>query len=211
MASEDGPKLVIETARGAFSPNFQVDIIVNNAGFGANFSLEECTADNFAHMYNLNTRGPLFLVKAALPYLPHDRSGRVINISSVASSLGAPGHSIYGGTKAALESMTRTWSRELAERATVNSINPGPVATDLWDAASPELKANISTLNMMTPLAAVRKGIDRADVVEEAQSQGGRSAYANEIAALVALLCSPDSAWSTGSVLCANGGMRFSY
>jgi NAD(P)-dependent dehydrogenase (short-subunit alcohol dehydrogenase family) len=67
----------------------------------------------------------MLLVKAALPYLPHYRGGRVLNISNVASSLVGPGQTIYGGTKEALESMTRTWSRELAERATVNNINPG--------------------------------------------------------------------------------------
>lgn len=82
--------------------------------------------------------------------------------------------------------------------------------TDLRDAASPELTAKASIMNMMTPLASVRDG-DDMEVIREASSQGGRPAYANEIAALGALLCSPDSVWSTGSVLCANDGMKFSY
>lgn len=62
-----------------------------------------------------------------MPYLPNDRSGRIVNMSSVSSSMGFASQSVYGGTKAALEAMTRTWARELAERATVNAVNPGPV------------------------------------------------------------------------------------
>lgn len=78
----------------------------------------------------MNVLGPLLLVQAALSYLPNDRSGRIVNLSSVSSSLGFANQTVYGGTKSALEAMTRTWSRELAERCTVNSVNPGPVATE---------------------------------------------------------------------------------
>ncbi len=67
-------------------------------------------------------------MQAAQPHLPKDRSGRIINISSVSSSCGFVGQSVYGGTKAALEAMTWTWARELAENCTaVNGVNPGPV------------------------------------------------------------------------------------
>ena len=85
--------------------------------------------DEFDRQYRVNVRGPLLLLQAALPFLPGDRSGRIINVSSVAATLGFHAMSVYGGTKAALDAMTRTWSRELAERATVNSVNPGPVDT----------------------------------------------------------------------------------
>lgn len=71
------------------------------------------------------------LVKAAEKYLPTDNSGRIVNLSSVSATLGFPAQSIYGGTKAALDAMTRTWARELAGRCTVNSVNPGPVDTDM--------------------------------------------------------------------------------
>jgi NAD(P)-dependent dehydrogenase (short-subunit alcohol dehydrogenase family) len=109
----------------------QIDIIINNAGVSVNRPIEEVDAKDFAFQYNINVRGPLLLMKAAVPYLPTDRSGRIINVSSVSSSLGLINQSVYGGTKAALESMTRTWARELAERATVNAVNPGPVATEM--------------------------------------------------------------------------------
>jgi NAD(P)-dependent dehydrogenase (short-subunit alcohol dehydrogenase family) len=123
---------LIEDAKKAVGGDkFQIDILIHNAGVSVNRPIEETDADDFAFQYNVNVRGPLLLTKAALPYLPHDRSGRIINLSSVSSSLGFVGQSVYGGTKAALEAMTRTWARELAERATVNAVNPGPVATEM--------------------------------------------------------------------------------
>jgi L-xylulose reductase len=135
LGSEDGPALLIrevkEWAAKSMGGNFQIDIIVHNAGVSINLPIEECDAKDFAFQYNVNVRGPLLLMKEALPYLPHDRSGRIVNISSVSASLGFIGQSVYGGTKAALEAMTRTWARELAERATVNAVNPGPVATEM--------------------------------------------------------------------------------
>jgi NAD(P)-dependent dehydrogenase (short-subunit alcohol dehydrogenase family) len=128
----------------------------------------------------------------------------------VSSSLGFIGQSVYGGTKAALESMTRTWSRELAERATVNCVNPGPVMTDMYSTTSPEFQKRIKPFIEHTPLMRERKGIDEENIVEAAKVSGGRGAYASEIAGVVGMLCSAESGWSTGSVVNANGGMTFS-
>jgi NAD(P)-dependent dehydrogenase (short-subunit alcohol dehydrogenase family) len=189
----------------------QIDIIINNAAVSVNRLVEECDAEDFAFQYNVNVRGPLLLVKAALPYLPHDRSGRIVNVSSVSATLGYKAQSVYGGTKAALEAMTRSWSRELAERATVNAINPGPVATEMYGAVSPEFVAGNRPFLQNTPLAAVREGVDRENFVKEYDKTGGRPAYEEEVAALVGLLCLPDAGWTTGSVLNANGGMKFVY
>jgi NAD(P)-dependent dehydrogenase (short-subunit alcohol dehydrogenase family) len=131
IGSECGPDRLVSLTKAAFQKlkqpgsTFQIDIVVNNAGTADILSVGDCDCHSFATMYNLNVRGPMLLVKAALPYLPHDRSGRIVNVSSMASMAGLAGQTIYGGTKAALEAMTRTWSRELAERATVNAINPG--------------------------------------------------------------------------------------
>lgn len=135
MGTPNGPAHLISTALNHFAHpktrKLVLDIIINNAGVAGNKSIADVTADDFAHQYNVNVRGPLFLIQAALPYLPHDRSGRIVNLSSVSASLGFEEQSVYGGTKAALEAMTRSWARELAERATVNAVNPGPVATDM--------------------------------------------------------------------------------
>jgi NAD(P)-dependent dehydrogenase (short-subunit alcohol dehydrogenase family) len=178
LGSENGPAHIIEMTKNNFSHpksgKFQIDIIVNNAGVASNLAVEECNSDDFAKLYNVNVRGPLFLMKAAMPYLPHDRSGRVVNVSSVSSSLGFERQSVYGGTKAALESMTRSWARELAERATVNAVNPGPVATDMYAGVSEEFQKKMSHWTINAPLTTVRPGVDRKDMVDNAEIAGGR-------------------------------------
>ena len=135
MGNPQGPAHLVTTAKNHFahprSGKFQIDIIVNNAAIAKNMPLEEITTETFTQQYTINVLGPILLLQAALPFLPKDRSGRIVNLSSVSSSLGFDGQTVYGGTKAALESMTRTWSRELAERATDNAVNPGPVATEM--------------------------------------------------------------------------------
>nr|POE82342.1 l-xylulose reductase [Quercus suber] len=213
MGSENGPAHIIETAVNHFSHpktrNLQIDILINNAGIGGKHALGEGTAAEFSRFYNVNVRGPLFLVQAAMPYLPHDRSGRIVNLSSVSASCGFAGDGIYGGTKAAVEAMTRTWARELAERATVNAVNPGPVATKMYADTSEEFQRSMSHWTRNTPLAGIRPDIDRKDLVEGAENAGGRPGYDTEVAGVVAMLCTPDSAWCTGSVVCANGGMKF--
>jgi 3-oxoacyl-[acyl-carrier protein] reductase len=212
MGSATGPAHIINTAKNHFSHpktgRFQIDILVNNAGVSKNLPLEECTIEDFDRQYKINVLGPMLLTQAALPYLPHDRSGRIVNLSSVSSSEGFIGQTVYGGTKAALEAMTRTWARELAERATVNAINPGPVKTDMYGKTQPVFKERMKNFIKHTPLMAARPGIDDEDLVEDAEAAGGRPAYAPEIAGIVGMLCTPDSAWCTGQVVCANGGMR---
>ncbi|EME84907.1 uncharacterized protein MYCFIDRAFT_41802 [Pseudocercospora fijiensis CIRAD86] len=215
MGSEKGPQHIIDIAKNHLAHpktmKFQLDIIINNAGIAGKTPIEDCTSEEFDRLYHVNVRGPLLLMKAALPYLPHDRSGRIVNLSSVSASLGFHEDGMYGGTKAALEAMTRTWARELSERATVNAVNPGPVATDMYGATSPDFQAKMAGWTRNTPLAAIRPEVDRKDLVEGAENAGGRPAYDFEVAGVVAMLCTPDSAWCTGSVVCANGGFKFSY
>lgn len=178
MGSENGPAHLVSTALNHFAHpttrRLTVDVLINNAGVSVNKPIEEIDVQDFANQYNVNVRGPLLLVKAVLPYLPHDRSGRIVNVSSVSASCGFPGQSVYGGTKAALEAMTRTWARELSERAVVNAVNPGPVATDMWASVSEEFQAGVSTWQKNTPLAAVREGIDNEDTIKTAEIAGGR-------------------------------------
>ncbi|KAL1302644.1 hypothetical protein AAFC00_003012 [Neodothiora populina] len=150
-------------------------------------------------------------MQAALPYLPHDRSGRIVNMSSVSADLGFHDQSVYGATKAALDAMTRTWARELAERATVNSVNPGPVATDMYGGTTEEFQTRMGYYMRNTPLAAVRDDVDSEVFVRDKEKNGGRPAYDYEIAGVIGMLCSAESAWCTGSVVCANGGFKFSY
>jgi len=178
MGTENGPAHIVATALNHFSHpktrKLQIDIIINNAGVAANMPIQDCTSDEFHRQYNVNVRGPLFLIKAALPHLPTDRSGRIVNVSSVSASLGFHQQSIYGGTKAALEAMTRVWANELAERATVNAVNPGPVATDMYGGVSDEFQERVGHWLAHTPLAAVREGVDREDFVRDAAKSKGR-------------------------------------
>ncbi|CAF9931152.1 MAG: hypothetical protein ALECFALPRED_004942 [Alectoria fallacina] len=215
MGNPQGPAHLITTARNHFahprSGKFQIDIIINNAGVAKNMPLEQVTSETFTNQYTINVLGPILLLQAALPFLPKDRSGRIVNLSSVSSSLGFHGQTVYGGTKAALEAMTRTWSRELAERATVNAVNPGPVATDMYGSTSPEFQQQMKPFMQNAPLQRVRGGIDDEKFVKDAELAGGRPAYDHEIAGVVAMICSEDSAWCTGSVVSANGGFKFSY
>lgn len=214
LGDPSGPAHLIATTKNHFSHpktgKLQIDIIVNNAGIAALYTIEECTAEQFTKIYAVNVLGPLLVVQAALPYLPTDRSGRIVNVSSVVASQGASRQTIYGGSKAALEAMTRTWARELAERATVNAVNPGPVETDMYPAADEEFLKEQKSYNLLTPLQRAREGVDEDKYVQRAEKEGGRPAYPHEVAAVVAMLCSEDSAWCTGSVVCANGGQRFS-
>ncbi|CAK7204623.1 hypothetical protein SEUCBS139899_007382 [Sporothrix eucalyptigena] len=188
-----------------------LDILINNAGVGGNHRLGEIPVAEFHRQYAVNVLGPLLVTQALLPYLPHDRSGRIINVSSVSSSIGFATQTVYGGTKAALESMTRTWARELAERATVNAVNPGPVEGDMYFAAGEAFWKEMDPFQQACPLSRVRDGIDDAALIKLANEKmgGRRPGYWREVAAVVGMLCGPDSAWTTGSVICASGGLKF--
>ena len=214
VGSASGPAYLVNTAKNHFShpktKAFQIDIVINNAGVSVNNKIQDITPEDFHNQYSINVLGPILLMQAVVPYLPQDRSGRVVNLSSVSSSLGYIGQTVYGGTKAALEAMTRTWARELSERATVNAVNPGPVATDMYGGVSDDFAAKNKPWLLNTPLAATREGIDDQQFVDDSPKTGGRPAYDHEIAGVVAMLCSDDAGWCTGSIVCANGGMRFS-
>lgn len=213
---------IISAAKEHFTKDgkFQIDILVNNAGVSKDRFLNDETKgpidpDYFYWQYNINVLAPLLLTQAAAPFLPQDRTGRIVNISSVSSSLGFTGQSVYGGTKAALEAMTRTWARELADRATVNAINPGPVVGDMYFATGEAFWRQMQGYMDATPLSKVLENDEKMDSLTGEQKTaiqekmgGRRPAFTSEIAGVVGMLCTGDGGWCTGSVVCANGGMR---
>ncbi|KIW81681.1 hypothetical protein Z517_04707 [Fonsecaea pedrosoi CBS 271.37] len=221
LAEKDGPAKVVEAAGRYFANkptsnrgggggdgcSLRVDIVVNNAGVCPALLLPDCTVDEFEYTYKVNVLAPLLLMQAALPYLPHDRSGRIINISSISANVGTPGQTIYGGSKAALDAMTRTWSRELAERATVVSIHAGAVLTDMVPA--PFVADVVAHHNRITPLARAREGIDTPAMMAAAKGIGGRVAYDHDIAEAVAHFTLPEVGWVTGHVIGVDGGYDF--
>ncbi|KAI5813611.1 short-chain dehydrogenase [Pyronema omphalodes] len=207
LGTLDGPRQLIAACEGS-----QIDIIINNSGVAGNQLLPSVTMSQFERQYNINVRGPLLLVQAALEFLPKDRSGRIVNLSSISSSMGFIGQSVYGGTKAALEAMTRTWARELADRATVNAVNPGPIDTRMYQGTEDWFQEHIRPALEMTPVLTVTEKEKMAlngQMREEIEKAGGRRGLPEEVAGVVGSLCLPEMGFCTGQVVCANGGMRF--
>ncbi|KAJ5698515.1 hypothetical protein N7462_000520 [Penicillium macrosclerotiorum] len=220
---EEALKAILDAAKEKFSSNgkLQIDILVNNAGVAGDCNLNDpvrgpISADQFNWIYTINVLAPLLLTQAVAPFLPTDRSGRIVNISSISSQLGFVGQSIYGGTKAALESMTRTWARELADRATVNAVNPGPVVGDMYFNAGEDFWRDIQGFQDNAPGSKLdvtdQETMDRltdAQKVAIQEKMGGRRpAFTSEVAGVVGMLTTPDAQWCTGSLVCANGGMK---
>lgn len=216
---EEATQLIIEAAKKSFgsSDKFQIDILINNAGVAGDNNLNDpvrgpIKTEQFNWIYTINVLAPLLLTQGVAPFLPTDRSGRIVNISSVSSQMGFVGQTIYGGTKAALESMTRTWARELADRATVNAVNPGPVVGDMYFAAGEDFWRDIQGFQDNTPGSKVdpneaRLTDEQKRLIDEKMG-GRRPGFTSEIAGIVGMLTTPDSQWCTGSLVCANGGMK---
>jgi 3-oxoacyl-[acyl-carrier protein] reductase len=165
----------------------RLDILVNNAGIYEFAPIENVTADHFHKMFDLNVLGVLLTSQEAVKHFGAD-GGSIINISSVASQ-GIPSASVYSGTKAALDAVTRALAKELGPRKVrVNSINPGMVQTEGWHAA----------------------GLAESDLRKqiEAQTPLGRIGKPEDIAPAAVYLASPDSAWVTGETLYISGGLR---
>lgn len=187
----------------------QIDIIVNCAAVMVTGPVDGVSPDEFQRTYSTNVLGPILLVGAAKPHLPTDRSGRIVNVSSTGQKTGLPYLSLYAGSKGALEAMTRVWARELAENCTVNAINPGSTLTEMFRNCSEDVLAAQALWSATTPLSAVREW-DSDEMQAIAKKWGYRPAYVEEVADIVAMVCSPEAGWMTGSVVSANGGQCFS-
>ncbi len=166
----------------------KLDILVNNAGVYQFGALDEITEENFHKMYDLNVLGLLLTTQAAVKLIGPE-GGSVINISSAVSTSPPPGSSVYTGTKAAVDAITRVLSKELgARKIRVNSINPGMVETEGTHTAG------FVDSDFRTQL--------------ETQSPLGRIGQPQDIAAAAVFLASADSSWITGEMLVVSGGIR---
>lgn len=214
IGTPEGVAAIIAACEAKLPPNpktgkLQIDILVNCAAVMATGPVDAIAPADFHRTYSTNVLGPILLVGAAKPYLPTDRSGRIVNVSSTGQKTGLPYLSLYAGSKGALEAMTRVWARELAESATVNAINPGSTLTEMFRACSEDVLAAQALWSATTPLSAVREW-DSDEMQAIAKKWGYRPAYVEEIAGIVAIVCSPEAGWMTGSVVSANGGQCFS-
>lgn len=161
----------------------RIDALVVNAGLSEPSPLDAVTADHFDRHMALNVRGPIFALQAALPLM--SAGGAVVLVGSVAGSKAAPAYGVYGASKAALRSLARTWTQELAPRGIrVNVVSPGPTDTDMMLAVAPDVRAFLAS---QIPL--------------------GRLAKVEEVAAAVFFLVSDESSFVAGAELSVDGGM----
>jgi NAD(P)-dependent dehydrogenase (short-subunit alcohol dehydrogenase family) len=158
-----------------------VDVLVNNAGvswFGPTPDIDVAT---FARLFVANVQAPYFLVAALAPQMAARGSGVIINVGSMAGEVGMPGGAAYGATKAALDSMTRSWAAEYSLAGVrINTVASGPVYTGIQPAE-------------------VTQGVGDTTIMK-------RAAQPDEIANVIVFLASPKASYITGAVIAADGG-----
>jgi 3-oxoacyl-[acyl-carrier protein] reductase len=178
-----GAQGIIDAAVKKFG---RLDILVNNSGVYQFDAIEQVTEENFHRMFNINVLGTLLSTQAALKHM--NAGASIINIGSVVSELTPPSSAVYTATKASIDAITGVLSKELGPRKIrVNSINPGVVETEGTRSA----------------------GIIGSDFEKGAVAQTplGRTGQPGDIAAVAVFLASDSSAWVTGEIINASGGL----
>ena len=176
----------VEAAGARILEDFgRVDILVNNAGVTRDGLVMRMPLADWDAVINTNLRGAFSFTQSVIRAMIKQRSGRIINISSVIGIMGNAGQTNYAASKAGLIGLTKSLARELASRGiTVNAIAPGYISTDMTNALSDEIQKSIQD---KIPLK--------------------RVGTAEEIAAAVAFLASPEAGYITGQTLCVDGGI----
>ena len=162
-----------------------IDVLVNNAGITRDGLLVRMSEENYDLVVAVNQKSVFNMTKLAGSVMMKQRSGRIINLASVAGLYGNPGQMNYSATKAAIIGMTKTTAKELGPRnITCNAVAPGFIHTAMTDALSEELRA-----------AMVK------------QIAMGRCGEVEEIAGVVSFLASKDASYVTGQVIEIRGGL----
>ena len=161
----------------------KVDVLINNAGVMISKELKDNTQDDFSKQFDINVRGIFNTLQEAHSKLSDN--GNIINVSSSTVKLMFPTYALYSASKAAVEQMTRVFSKEIGRGISVNAIAPGATETELFlNGKSQEFIDKLSSMNAFNRLA---KPID--------------------IARVVVFLASDDSKWISGQVIGANGAL----
>ncbi len=162
-----------------------VDVLINNAGMFPGAPLVSQDVESFDAAFALNVRAPYFLSAALVPGMIERGRGSIVNVSTMAASVGMPGLSAYGATKAALESLTRTWAAELGGHGIrVNTVAPGPTGTEMF----------------LTNMDADTQSAVAASTIL------GRVAEPQEIARVIAFVATDAGSYLTGATIAADAG-----
>jgi NAD(P)-dependent dehydrogenase (short-subunit alcohol dehydrogenase family) len=171
-----------DQVRGLASEAGEVDILVNNGGLSAFGPSADLEPERYEEMFAANVRAAFVLVAALAPGMAERGRGAIVTVSSMAGRIGLPGGAAYGGTKGALEAMTRSWAAEFGPQGVrANAVAPGPVFTGT---STP--REFLEQLASATAL--------------------GRVAEPAEIADAIHFLVSPRAAYITGAILPVDGG-----
>jgi 3-oxoacyl-[acyl-carrier protein] reductase len=163
----------------------RADILVNNAGVTRDALAMRMSLEDWDAVLTTNLRGAFSFTQALVRAMTKQRSGRIVNISSVIGLMGNAGQANYAASKAGLIGFSKSLARELASRnITVNVVAPGFVLTDMTSGLSDDVK---NSIHAKIPL--------------------GRTGTPEEIANAVAFLASAEAAYITGQVLCVDGGI----
>ncbi|MGW4796646.1 SDR family NAD(P)-dependent oxidoreductase [Nonomuraea sp. NPDC004297] len=169
-----------------------IDVLVNNAGIGAQGTIEDNPDAEWHKVFDVNVLGMVRVARAALPYLRRSEQAAIVNTCSVAATAGLPQRALYSATKGAVLSLTLAMAADhVREGIRVNCVNPGTADTPwvgrLLEAAD-DPAAERAALNARQPM--------------------GRLVSAEEVAAAIAYLASPESASTTGTAIAVDGGMQ---
>jgi 3-oxoacyl-[acyl-carrier protein] reductase len=195
LSTPDGPARLLEETADALGP---VDCLVNNVGLAYQLGFDELSDRHWEEMWQLNVMSYVRAIRAALPAMRERGHGVIVNVSSTAGKRPSTGMPNYSVTKAAVLALSRLVADLYArEGIRCNAVTPGPTATEAWlgEGGLADQQARRSGKSRDEVLAAVGAGRPL-----------GRLAEPEEIAAVVAFLCSDRASYVTGSAWSADGG-----
>ena len=188
VADDDSVTTAIAAAAASMGA---LDIVINNAGIGAQGTVEQNSMEEWRHVFDVNVFGMVRVMRAALPHLRHSSHAAVVNTCSLAATAGLPERALYSATKGAVLALTLAMAADhLHEGIRVNCVNPGTTDTPwigrLLDRAADPVAERLAL---------------------ESRQPTGRLVTADEVAAAVLYLAGPSAGATTGTSLAVDGGM----